>query len=418
MSLKKEVADIASRAFKAARVLATVDTAVKDKALSLMAGSLLKKKQAILRANKKDIKNAERKGVPRPMIERLMLSEKRISAMAEGLRQVASLDDEIGVITEMKKRPNGLWIGRMRVPIGVIAIIYESRPNVTCDCAGLTLKSGNSVILKGGSEAINSNIAIFESLNSAVKEAGLPEGCVNMITTTDRKAVDILLKQDKYINLVMPRGGEGLIRNVVSKSRMPVIKHYKGVCHVYVDSHADLNMAHKIAINAKVQRPSVCNAMETLLVHHEIAWRFLPVVVDELRKKGVEIRGCTKTRKIIKDAKPAKESDWATEYLDLILSVKVVSDLAEAAEHIAKYGSMHSDAIVTENYDNAMQFLKQVDSACVYLNASTRFTDGGQFGMGAEIGISTDKLHARGPMGLRELTSYKYVIFGDGQLRT
>lgn len=417
MTLEKDVVNIVKRAKEASRILATLDSKTKDRALLSMADGLFKKSDSILEANRRDIKNAKDKGISSAMIERLALNEKRISSMSQGLKDVASLKDEIGVITEMVKRPNGLWIGKMRVPIGVIAIIYESRPNVTSDCAGLTLKSGNSVVLKGGSEAINSNIAIYKVLDDSIKAVGLPDGSINMIETTDRKAVGILLEQDRYIDLIMPRGGEGLIKEVASKSRIPVIKHYKGICHVYVDEHADLNMAHKISINAKLQRPSVCNAMESLLVHKDVAARFLPVVIDELKQKGVEIRGCKKTKKIVKEIKLAKESDWSTEYLDLILSVKVVSDIDQAIEHIARYGSMHSDAIVTDNYQNAMEFLKRVDSACVYLNASTRFTDGGEFGMGAEIGISTDKLHARGPMGLRELTSYKYVIFGNGQIR-
>ena len=417
MELNKYIVDIAKKAKEASRILQAIDSETKDKALNLMAAGLLKKKESILKSNKIDIKGARSKGLSPAMLDRLTLNEKRIAAMAEGLKTVASLKDEIGVITGMVKRPNGLWIGKMRVPIGVIAIIYESRPNVTCDCAGLTLKSGNSVILKGGSEAINSNRAICEVLKEAAEKAGFPDGTINLIESTDRKSVGILLKQASYIDLVMPRGGEGLINEVVSESRIPVIKHYKGICHVYVDEYADLNMAHKISVNAKLERPGVCNAMETLLVHKDAAARFLPVIIKELRDNGVEIRGCGKTRRIVKDVKPAKEDDWSTEYLDLILSVKVVSSLDEAIGHIALYGSMHSDAIVTENYNNAMEFLKRVDSACVYLNASTRFTDGGEFGMGAEIGISTDKLHARGPMGLRELTSYKYIIFGNGQIR-
>ncbi len=417
MLLREEIVRIARRAREAARVLATLDSKTKDRALLSMAAGLLKRQDSILRANRLDIKNAKAEKPSSAMIDRLTLTKKRIDGMSQGLKRVASLKDEVGAITEMTRRPNGLWIGKMRVPIGVIAIIYESRPNVTSDCVGLTLKSGNSVILRGGSVAINSNVAIYNVLNDSIKKLGLPEGTINMIKTTDRKAVGILLKQDRYIDLIMPRGGEGLIKEVVNKSRIPVIKHYKGVCHVYVDEYADLNMAHKIAINAKVQRPGVCNAMETLLVHEDVAARFLPVAIKELRDKGVEIRGCTKTKRIVKDIKRAKEGDWSTEFLDLILSVKVVSTVDEAIEHITHYGSMHSDAIVTDNYKIAFEFLKGVDSACVYLNASTRFTDGGEFGMGAEIGISTDKLHARGPMGLRELTSYKYVVFGNGQIR-
>lgn len=418
MTLQQEVLNIAKRAKAASRVLASMDAKAKDAVLKAMAAALRKRRATILKANRDDIAKAKRKGTPPAMVDRLTLNEKRISAMADGLRDVASLKDEIGLISDLVKRPNGLWIGKMRVPIGVIAIIYEARPNVTSDCAGLTLKSGNSVILKGGSEAIKSNIAIYNALNSVLRKTGLPQGAINLIKSTDRAAVKDLLKLDNWIDLVIPRGGEGLIRRVAESSRIPVIKHYKGVCHVYVDKFADINMAHRIAVNAKVQRPSVCNAMETLLVHEDIAPRFLPVVVAELRSKGVEIRGCKATKRMIKNVKLAKEGDWSCEYLDLILSVKIVSDVWDAIDHIARYGSMHSDAIVTENYKNAMAFLRNVDSASVYLNASTRFTDGGEFGMGAEIGISTDKLHARGPMGLKELTSYKYVVFGEGQIRT
>ncbi|NQT06514.1 MAG: glutamate-5-semialdehyde dehydrogenase [Candidatus Omnitrophica bacterium] len=418
MALDNEMINIAKKAKEASRVLATLDADRKNSALKSMARNLIKKKAAILKANRLDVKNARRKGLSAAMLERLTLNDKRLKSMADGLRTVASLKDEVGVVYDTQKRPNGLWICKMRVPIGVIAIIYESRPNVTSDCVGLCLKSGNSIILRGGSEAINSNIAIYDILNSAAKASKLPDGSINMVKTTDRKAVGILLKQADYIDLVMPRGGEGLIREVVSKSRIPVIKHYKGICHVYVDRYADINMAHRIAVNAKVQRPGVCNAMETLLVHNEIAPRFLPVLVKELQDKGVEVRGCQKTRAMARGVKAAKENDWSQEYLDLILAVKVVSSLDEAIGHIARYGSMHSDTIVTDNYSNAMKFLRCVDSSSVYLNASTRFTDGGEFGMGAEIGISTDKLHARGPMGLHELTSYKYVIFGNGQIRT
>ncbi len=418
MSLKADILKIAEKAKEASRILVSLDTEAKDACLNKAAGLLLKREEDIIKANARDIKAAKAKGITGAMIERLTLNAKRISSMAQGIRDVVSLKDEVGAITEMVKRPNGLWIGKMRVPIGVIAIIYESRPNVTADCAALTLKSGNSVILKGGSEAINSNLAIYNVFKEAIKKTGLPEGSVNLIKTTDRKAVEVLLKQDSLIDLVMPRGGEGLIRKVAEISRIPVIKHYKGVCHVYVDKHADLNMAHRIAINAKLQRPSVCNAMESLLVHKDVAGEFLPPLLSEMKRNGVEVRGCPKTRSLAKWVKAAKESDWSTEYLDLILSVKIVPDLDKAIDHIAKYGSMHSDTIVTENYKSSVEFLTKVDSACVYLNASTRFTDGGQFGMGAEIGISTDKLHARGPMALRELASYKYVIFGSGQIRT
>lgn len=417
MDLDKYITAIARRAKEASRVLADTGTGLKNKALSIMAEDIIKSSGMILKANTADIKKARAKGLPAAMIDRLALNEKRISSMAEGLRTVASLKDEVGRVAETFKTRGGLTINKVRVPIGVIGIIYEARPNVTSDCAGLTLKSGNSVILKGGSEALNSNKAIYKVLKGSLKKAGLPEGAINLVESTERNSVKMLLKQDRYVDLIMPRGGEGLIKRVVSESRIPVIKHYKGVCHVYVDKRADMNMALKIVVNAKVQRPGVCNAMETLLVHKDIAKGFLPAAARELRKAGVEIRGCSRTRSIIQDAKKAVDSDWSAEYLDLILAVKVVSGLDEAVGHITRYGSMHSDAIITADKKSAGAFLRKVDSACVYHNASTRFTDGGQFGMGAEIGISTDKLHARGPMGLRELTTYKYVIYGDGQIR-
>ncbi len=318
---------------------------------------------------------------------------------------------------EARKRPNGLLIKKIRVPIGVILIIYEARPNVTSDCIGLCLKSSNSVILRGGSEAVSSNIAIFNVLEKAASDAGLPDHSIAMIEDTDRRLVDELLIQEGLIDLVIPRGGESLIREVTRKSRIPVIKHYKGVCHTYVDAGANLKMAEDICFNAKVQRPGVCNAMETMLVHRKAAKKFLVPMIRRFIGAGVEIRGCPETRRTVPGVKKASEKDWYTEYLDLILSVKVVGSVDEAIAHIMKYGSYHSDAIVTENRKNAEKFLNEVDSACVYLNASTRFTDGGEFGKGAEMGISTDKLHARGPMGLEELTSYKYMVFGTGQIR-
>jgi glutamate-5-semialdehyde dehydrogenase len=339
--------------------------------------------------------------------------------MALGLLEIAKLHDPVGEVIRAWRIPNGLWIHKVRCPIGVIAIIYESRPNVTSDCIGLCFKSSNSVILRGGSEAMNSNRAIYKALNDVIKAHNLPEGVINLIDTADRAAIDELLKLNNYIDLVIPRGGEGLINRVVKLSRIPVIKHYKGICHVYVDEWADLNMAQNICFNAKVQRPGVCNAMESMLVHKDAAVRFLPGMLKKFEAAGVEIRGCPLTKKIAKSVKVkrATDKDYRTEYLDLILSVKVVESLDQAVSHINEYGSHHSDSIVTENYDNALSFLRQVDSACVYVNASTRFTDGNQFGMGSEIGISTDKLHARGPMALEELTTYKYMVFGNGQVR-
>ncbi len=417
MGAEKTILTMAKAAKRAGFILSQASSREKNSAIKKMAGSIKRNAGYILKENAKDRKAAEKNRIKPSLLDRLTLNKKRITAMAASLYEIAKLKDVIGEIKETIKRPNGLLIAKMSVPIGVIGIIYESRPNVTSDCAGLCLKSGNSVILKGGSEALNSNKAIFKCLQSAIKDTSIPRDAISLITSKRRSAVAELLRLDRYVDLIIPRGGEGLIREVARRSRIPVIKHYKGICHVYVDSDADLNMAHKIAINAKVERPGVCNAMETLLVHKDIAVRFLPVVAHDLKSKGVEIRGCAKARHILKWAKRADEKDWATEYLDLILSVKVVDDIDVAIKHITTYGSNHSDAIVTNNYDNAMKFLKRVDSACVYVNASTRFTDGYEFGMGAEIGISTDKLHARGPMALKELTTYKYVILGKGQIR-
>ncbi len=411
------IIEIAKRAKESSRVIANLSSKVKDNALKEMSRALIEASEPILSANEKDMKDGERKGLSRAMLDRLKLNPSRIRGMSDSLVSISELKDPVGEVLGMRKRPNGLRIGKVRVPIGVILVIYESRPNVTSDVIGLTLKSGNSVILRGGSEALNSNIAIHRVLSETAEREGIPGNSINMIVTKDKKTVSLLLGLNQYIDLCIPRGGEELIKKVSVESKIPVIKHYKGVCHTYVDEDADLNMAERIAFNAKVQRPGVCNAMETLLVHKDAAIRFLPSMLKKLRDAGVEIRGCPVTRNIIKDIKPATEEDWYTEYLDLILSVKVVEDIDEAIRHIRVYGSMHSDAIVTDNYERAMKFLDEVDSACVYVNASTRFTDGFEFGMGSEIGISTDKFHARGPMGLEELTSYKYIIFGNGQIR-
>ena len=350
-------------------------------------------------------------------MDRLTLTERRVKEMADSLKQVVSLKDPAGKMLRQWKRPNGLIIKKISVPIGVIGIIYESRPNVTSDCAGLCLKSGNACVLRGGSEAINSNRAIHGVITKGLREFNIPESAITMIDTADRKAVEILLKQDSLVDVVIPRGGEGLIRYVAENSSIPVIKHYKGVCHLYIDKDADFKMAMDIMLNAKVQRPGVCNAIEKMLVHKDIARKFLPQAAGVLDDKGVELRGCSWTLKILKGIKKAVEKDWYEEYLDLILAIKVVKSVDEAISHINKYGSRHSDAIVTKNKLAADKFLKEVDSACVYHNASTRFTDGYQFGMGAEIGISTDKIHCRGPMALEELCIYKYVIFGSGQTR-
>ena len=418
MELKKEITQIAKNAKAASRFLSNLTSSEKNRILEEMAKNLQENKGQILKANKKDIALAKSSHLSAAFIDRLSLDEKRIEDMAKCLLDVSRLNDPVGTEIKSWQVLSGLQIHKVRVPIGVIAIIYESRPNVTADCIGLAFKSGNSVILRGGSESLNSNIAIFEALNAVIKKNNLPEGSINIITTKNRQAINILLKLNDCIDLVIPRGGEGLIKKVVALSRIPVIKHYKGICHVYVDDYADLNMAEKICFNAKVQRPGVCNAMESMLVHRDAAIRFLPGMLKKFKEAGVEIRGCPLTQKISKDGiKKAKDSDYRTEFSDLILAVKVVDSLEEAIMHINEYGSHHSDSIVTDDENNAREFLKRVDSACVYVNASTRFTDGNQFGMGAEIGISTDKLHARGPMALEELTSYKYAVWGSGQVR-
>jgi glutamate-5-semialdehyde dehydrogenase len=423
-NLKDKIEKIAKLAQTASRALAILPEAAKNAALKDMASALLNKQAVILKANRKDVSLAKTKS--KPFIDRLSLDTARIKQMADSLLDIAKLKDPVGEVLRAWNTPGGLSIQKVRVPIGVVAIIYESRPNVTADCIGLCFKSGNSVILRGGSEALNSNLAIFNVLNEVLQKHNLAEGAINLIATVDRKAVDYLLKLNAYIDLVIPRGGEALIKKVVSSSSIPVIKHYKGICHVYVDGDADLNMAENICLNAKCQRPGVCNAMESMLVHRDVAARFLPGMLKKFKEAKVEIRGCAVTQKIANHStqvsranrvRRATEKDYRTEYADLILSVKVVDDLDAAIAHINEYSSHHSDSIITDNNDSAAKFLKQVDSACVYLNASTRFTDGGQFGMGAEIGISTDKLHARGPMGTEELTTYKYLVYGCGQVR-
>ena len=408
---------LCQKAKAASRKMAILDKKVKKSALQSMARQLIKYRSRIILENGLDVENAIRNNISKALIDRLTLDEKRIRSMADSLAEISKSKDPIGNILEINTRPNGLIIKKVRVPIGVILVIYESRPNVTSDCVGLAIKSGNCLILRGGSEAINSNTAIFEILNKEALKFGLPNGAITMIRDTDRSIVNELIVQDGLIDLVMPRGGESLIREISKRSRIPVIKHYKGVCHTYVDEFADLDIAEKICYNAKVQRPCVCNAMETMLVNKRIAKKFLPKMIEIFKDSGVEIRGCSETKKIVNDINEACEDDWYREYLDLVLSVKVVDDVDEAIEHIMKYGSYHSDAIITRNRKTAEKFLKEVDSACVYVNTSTRFTDGYQFGKGAEIGISTDKIHARGPVGVQELTSYKYVIYGKGQIR-
>jgi len=414
-NLKREIENIAKLAQAASRWLAALPCAVKNAVLKDFASALLSNQAVILKANRKDISLAKSKG--QAFIDRLSLDGARIKQMADSLLDIAKLKDPVDEVMRAWKTPGGLSIQKVRVPIGVIAVIYESRPNVTADCIGLCFKSANSVILRGGSQALNSNLAIFNLAREVMRKHNLAEGAINLIAATNRAAVGYLLKLNNYIDLVIPRGGEELIKKVVSLSNIPVIKHYQGICHVYVDLDADLNMAQNICWNAKCQRPGVCNAMESMLVHRDVAARFLPGMLKKFKDAGVQIRGCAFTQKIAKWAKLATEKDYRTEYSDLILSVKVVDDLGAAIAHINEYGSHHSDSIVTDDFNSAAKFLKQVDSACVYQNASTRFTDGGQFGLGAEIGISTDKLHARGPMGLEELTTYKYIVYGCGQVR-
>lgn len=415
--LSKLAADMAERARKASLVLAKAASGPKNDALHRMARGLADRADYIIGQNGKDVEEARAKGLSAAMIDRLSLTEDRLARIADGLMQVSALEDPVGEIVHMWKRPNGLLVGKMRIPLGVIGIVYESRPNVTADAAGLCVKSGNAVILRGGSETIRSNIAIGEVLRDSLKGAGLPEDAVQVVPVTDRGAVLELLKLDEYIDLVIPRGGEGLIRFVAENSRIPVLKHYKGVCHIFVDETADPGMAESVCVNAKVQRPGVCNAMETMLVHEKIAKKFLPAAAKRLEDEGVELRGCERTRKILPGIKKAGESDWHEEYLDLILSVKVVKDIDEAIAHIEKYGSMHTESIITENYTNSQKFINGVNSSTVMVNASTRFSDGYELGLGAEIGISTSKLHAFGPMGALELTTTKFVVFGEGQIR-
>lgn len=417
MDIKQYVIDKALEAKAGARELARALSSQKNAVLMEMASSLKTRARELITENSKDVHFAEEKGLSKALVDRLTLNEKRIDEMAQGLAEVAALPDPVGEITRMWQRPNGMRVGKMRVPIGVIGIIYESRPNVTSDAAGLCLKAGNAVILRGGSEAVHSNKAIVKVMRDALKKHGIHQGAITFFDRTDREAIMEMLKLEGTVDLIIPRGGEALIRTVTENSRIPVLKHYKGVCHVFVDKDADLAMAEKICFNAKVQRPGTCNAMETMLVDESIAERFLPNMMVRFKDAGVELRGCGKTRTIYSNISGVKEEDFYQEYLDLILNVKVVSNMDEAMEHIAKYGSAHSDTIVTMNYERAMRFLREVDSSAVFVNASTRLNDGFQFGLGAEIGISTDKIHARGPMGLEELTCTKFIVLGNGQLR-
>ena len=403
---------------QAAHALAVLSTEQKNAILRAMAAELRARSAEILEANAKDLAAGEANGLSKAMLDRLRLDETRMEAVASGVEQVAELDDPVGEILDERTRPNGMRIEQIRVPIGVIGIIYESRPNVTSDAAVLCLKSGNATILRGGSEAIHSNRAIAAALQAGGEKAGLPEDSIQLIPFTDRESVKEMASMDRYLDLIIPRGGKGLIETVVSLARMPVIKHYDGICHVFVDEAADHKMACEIVIDSKTQKPSVCNALETLLVHEAVAGDFLPAVASGLQARGVELRGCEKTCVILgEQASPASEQDWSTEYLDYILAIKVVASLEEAVVHINEYGSQHTDCIVSAEEGTAERFMREVDSACVHHNVSTRFSDGEEFGFGAEIGISTDKLHARGPMALRELTSYQYRVRGDGQLK-
>jgi len=417
MTLHGEILTMGKRALAAARQLNLLNSRKKNKILQAMADELDARRNNILEANKKDMQEGHNAGLSPALLDRLLLTSPRIEGMITGLRAVADLKDPIGAKISRWIRPNGLEIVKQRVPIGVIGIIYESRPNVTADTAALCIKTSNAVILRGGSESINSNRAIAEALIEGGMSKGLPEYAIQLVRTTDRAAVKELVRLEGLVDLIIPRGGETLIRAVTELARVPVIKHYKGVCHVYVDEAADQDMAASIVENAKCQRPGVCNAMEKLLIHEKIAPEFLPRIAGLLAERGVELRGDDAARRIVPQIKEASEEDWSAEYMDLVLTVKVVPSVREAVDHINRYGSRHSDAIVTESEAARKMFLQEVDSSTVYVNASTRFTDGGEFGMGAEIGISTDKLHARGPMGLEELTTYKYLVYGTGQIR-
>ena len=416
-NVKEYMQTVGQTARAASRLMAQADTATKNRALTEIAAALQNQSVQLLAANAKDVVAARANGLDDASLDRLTLSEKSVHEMAEGLLQIAQLPDLIGAISELSYRPSGIQVGKMRVPLGVIGIIYESRPNVTADAAGLCLKSGNAAILRGGSEAIHSNQAIAACVHAGLRVAGLPETAVQVVATTDRAAVGELITMKEYVDVIVPRGGKGLIERISEQARIPVIKHLHGVCHVYIDDEADLDNAIRIADNAKTQRYGVCNAMETLLVAHSVAAKVLPELCKIYLDKNVELRGDEAARAIIKQMKVATEEDWATEYLAPILAVRVVAGLDEAIAHIATYGSQHTDSIVTENYSKAMRFLREVDSSSVMVNASTRFADGFEYGLGAEIGISTDKLHARGPVGLEGLTSQKYIVLGSGQIR-
>ena len=409
--------ELAKKTKAASGILSHAATEKKNSILMILEGLIAEKQEYLFNENRKDIENAQKEGLSKSMVDRLRIDGKVIREMQASIRDVVALPDPVGEIVKLWTRPNNLRVGRMRIPIGVILVIYESRPNVTIEAFSLCLKSGNCVILKGGSEAYHSNLALFGLITESLEKAGITADAAQFVGTGDRAYIYELLKLDDYIDLIIPRGGEALIRSVVEKSSIPVLKHYKGVCHIYVDEWAQLDLAYKVCLNAKAQKPATCNAMETLLVHESVAKTFLPEMADILHKQGVVIKGCGKTVKILKGIDKAKEQDWHEEYLDLTLSIKIVKDMDEAVSHIRKYGSDHTDAIITANYDNAWRFLREVNSSCVLINASTRLNDGYQLGLGAEMGISTTKLHAFGPMGLEELTVNKFIAFGDGQLR-
>ncbi len=420
MSITKELTELGKCAREAGRLVARLSTTVKNNTLLAMAEGVERNAAYLQEENEKDLRAGREKGLSDALIDRLTLSDKTLASMAESLRQVAALPDPVGEVTGMWKRPNGLLVGKQRIPLGVVGIIYESRPNVTSDAAALCLKSGNAVVLRGGSEAIHSNLAIAKTLHEACESQGVPAAAIQVVSTTDRKAVLAMLQLEDYIDVIIPRGGESLIRFVVENSRIPVIKHYHGVCHVFVDEFADLEMASNIAFNAKVSRPGVCNALETLLVHRAAAAEFLPAFFERLSDAGVEVRGCPVTCDILGNrdgVTAAVEEDWATEFLALILSVKVVDTFSAAVSHIEKYGSLHTESIVTKDYGRAQRFLREVNSSTVMVNASTRFSDGFELGLGAEIGISTTKIHAFGPMGIEELTTRKFIVYGEGQIR-
>jgi glutamate-5-semialdehyde dehydrogenase len=416
--VRTEVREMAQKAQVASRRLAHLSSDAKNRALLQMADDLEQSESFLLEENQKDLEAGEKVPLSSAMMDRLRLTPAVIQGMATGLREVAQLPDPVGEVTRMWRRPNGLRVGKMRIPIGVIGMIYESRPNVTADAAGLCLKSGNSAILRGGSEASRSNQAIGRILRKALPKWDIPEDAVQVFSRTEREAIHEMLQQEETIDLIIPRGGEQLIRFVVAHSKIPVVKHYKGVCHIFVDESADPEMALRVCLNAKVQRPGVCNAMETLLIHEKVAQNILPKMVEALEQAGVELRGCSRTRRIAPGMKEATPADWGAEYLDLILAIRVVKDIEEAIDHISRYGSLHTESILTSNYANSQRFLREVGSSCVLINASTRFNDGFELGLGAEIGISTSKIHAFGPMGLEELTTTKFIVYGDGQVRS